>query len=87
VNFSAKLGPENEQFASLTPLEPRLSKKLVEPLSHLLTTTRATSLLYECISTITSGMADQVNLLKVCAEKLKRFLEDPDQNRECPISG
>lgn len=42
-------------FAVLTPLEPRLIKKLVRPLTNLIQTTTAMSLLYECISGIIQG--------------------------------
>ena len=42
-------------FAVLTPLEPRLVKKLVRPLTKILRETSAMSLLYECISGIIQG--------------------------------
>ncbi len=42
-------------FAVLTPLEPRLVKKLVRPLTKLIQETTAMSLLYECISGIIQG--------------------------------
>lgn len=42
-------------FAILTPLEPRLVKKLVRPLTSLIKKTTAMSLLYECISGIIQG--------------------------------
>lgn len=42
-------------FAILTPLEPRLAKKLVRPLTNLIHTTEAMSLLYECINGIIQG--------------------------------
>lgn len=42
-------------FATLTPLEPRLIKKLVRPLTNLIRSTTAMSLLYECISGIIQG--------------------------------
>ncbi|KAI9018737.1 adaptin N terminal region-domain-containing protein [Phycomyces nitens] len=73
-------------FASLTPLEPRLIKKLLHPLTSLIQTTPATSLLYECIYTVISGgfleaAGDSSHALAAtCTNKLRRFLEDPDQN-------
>ncbi|ORX94199.1 Adaptor protein complex AP-3 delta subunit [Basidiobolus meristosporus CBS 931.73] len=80
-------------FAALTPLEPRLAKKLVAPIKSLIQTTPAMSLLYECIQTVISGgmltlnsesgeasSASDVALAALCASKLKKFLEDPDQN-------
>jgi AP-3 complex subunit delta len=42
-------------FAVLTPLEPRLVKKLVRPLTSLIKSTTAMSLLYECINGIIQG--------------------------------
>ena len=42
-------------FAVLTPVEPRLVKKLVRPLTKILRETSAMSLLYECISGIIQG--------------------------------
>ncbi|KAK0109561.1 AP-3 complex subunit delta [Cadophora gregata] len=42
-------------FAILTPLEPRLVKKLLPPLTSLIRTTPAMSLLYECINGIIQG--------------------------------
>ncbi|KAL8772233.1 MAG: hypothetical protein Q9203_001800 [Teloschistes exilis] len=42
-------------FATLTPLEPRLVKKLLPPLANLIRTTPAMSLLYECINGIIQG--------------------------------
>ncbi|RDL41393.1 AP-3 complex subunit delta [Venustampulla echinocandica] len=42
-------------FATLTPLEPRLVKKLLPPLTSIIRTTPAMSLLYECINGIIQG--------------------------------
>lgn len=42
-------------FATLTPLEPRLTKKLLPPLTKIIRETAAMSLLYECISGIIQG--------------------------------
>ncbi|GAA5805666.1 adaptin N terminal region-domain-containing protein [Helicostylum pulchrum] len=73
-------------FASLTPLEPRLIKKLLPPLASLIQTTLAMSLLYECIYTVITGgfleaAGDSGNALAAtCTNKLRKFLEDPDQN-------
>lgn len=72
-------------FASLTPLEPRLVKKLVPRITTIISTTPAMSLLYECIHTIIiGGMLAQPGtgdeLAYVCVEKLAGFLTDTDQN-------
>ncbi|CAJ2507862.1 Uu.00g090480.m01.CDS01 [Anthostomella pinea] len=42
-------------FATLTPLEPRLARKLLPPLTEIIRTTPAMSLLYECINGIIQG--------------------------------
>ena len=47
-------------FGSLAPEEPRLSRKLAEPLANLINTTSSKSLLYECINTVIVGLTDQV---------------------------
>ncbi|GAA5914851.1 hypothetical protein JCM6882_007820 [Rhodosporidiobolus microsporus] len=71
-------------FAVLTREEPRLVKKLVPPLTELIETTPAMSLLYECIQTsIVGGMLNGPEgeaLATTCVEKLGSFLEDVDQN-------
>ncbi|KAJ3272492.1 hypothetical protein HDU76_010907, partial [Blyttiomyces sp. JEL0837] len=80
-------------FGALTPLEPRLTKKLISPITSLIQSTNAMSLLYECIHTvITGGMLtpeptgsevdnkEDSALAKLCVSKLKLFVEDPDQN-------
>ncbi|XP_075250046.1 AP-3 complex subunit delta-1-like isoform X2 [Convolutriloba macropyga] len=74
-------------FGALTPLEPRLGRKLVEPLTNLIHSTSAMSLLYECINTvvavlisISSGLPQHNSSIQLCVEKLKILIEDNDQN-------
>eukprot|EP00761_Pharyngomonas_kirbyi_P012792 gb/GECH01012819.1/.p1 GENE.gb/GECH01012819.1/~~gb/GECH01012819.1/.p1 ORF type:complete len:1117 (+),score=330.82 gb/GECH01012819.1/:1-3351(+) len=67
-------------FASLTPIEPRLGKKLVEPMTSIINSTPAKSLLYECLNTVTTGMLDHVSVVRLAVDKLKTFVMDPDQN-------
>ncbi|KAG9012942.1 AP-3 complex subunit delta [Tulasnella sp. JGI-2019a] len=71
-------------FGSLTPLEPRLVKKLQTPITDLINTTAAISLLYECVRTCIIGNLFQGSsghsLAKTCVNKLAVFLDDPDQN-------
>ncbi|TPX42933.1 hypothetical protein SeMB42_g03760 [Synchytrium endobioticum] len=79
-------------FAALAPIEPRLVKKLIPPITNLIQTTPAVSLLYECVLTlITGGMIlppsddpeverHELSLTNLCVTKLKAFVEDPDQN-------
>lgn len=67
-------------FGALAPHEPRLAKKLVEPMANLIQTTPAKSLLYECLVTVTKGMSKHMTVVKLAVEKLKMFVEDSDQN-------
>jgi len=74
-------------FSSLTPLEPRLGKKLIEPLTNLIHSTSAMSLLYECINTviavlisISSGLPNHNASIQLCVQKLRILIEDSDQN-------
>ncbi|CAH4030802.1 unnamed protein product [Pieris brassicae] len=74
-------------FGALTPLEPRLGKKLIEPLTNLIHSTSAMSLLYECINTviavlisISSGMPGHTASVQLCVQKLRILIEDSDQN-------
>ncbi|XP_032581411.1 AP-3 complex subunit delta isoform X1 [Drosophila sechellia] len=74
-------------FGALTPLEPRLGKKLIEPLTNLIHSTSAMSLLYECINTviavlisISSGMPNHSASIQLCVQKLRILIEDSDQN-------
>ncbi|OQR74719.1 AP-3 complex subunit delta-1 isoform X2-like [Tropilaelaps mercedesae] len=74
-------------FGALTPLEPRLGKKLIEPLTNLIHSTSAMSLLYECINTviavlisISSGLPSHSASIQLCVQKLRVLIEDSDQN-------
>ncbi|KAK3118037.1 AP-3 complex subunit delta [Paratrimastix pyriformis] len=64
----------------LLPIEPRLPKKLVDPLTNLITTTHAKSLQYECINTVVMGCTEFLPLVRLCVDKLKEFVEHQDQN-------
>ncbi|KAI9888311.1 MAG: AP-3 complex subunit delta [Vezdaea aestivalis] len=69
-------------FAQLCPLEPRLVRKLLPPLTSIIKTTPAMSLLYECINGIIqggildgtdkTGEGDEVATL--CVEKLRGMI-------------
>ncbi|KAI0368886.1 Ap3d1 protein [Pilatotrama ljubarskyi] len=71
-------------FGTLTPYEPRLVKKLQPPITDLISTTSAISLLYECVRTcIIGGMLQGYSgnqLARTCVTKLAGFLQDRDQN-------
>ncbi|KAJ6469611.1 Adaptor protein complex AP-3 delta subunit [Mycena vitilis] len=71
-------------FGSLSPYEPRLVRKLQPPITELISTTPAISLLYECVHTcIIGGMLQGPSgdsLARMCVSKLAAFIEDADQN-------
>nr|XP_023397033.1 LOW QUALITY PROTEIN: AP-3 complex subunit delta-1 [Loxodonta africana] len=74
-------------FGDLTPLDPRLGKKLIEPLPNLIHSTSAMSLLYECVNTViavlislSSGMPNHSASIQLCVQKLRILIEDSDQN-------
>lgn len=67
-------------LGALCPLEPRLAKKLTDPLSNIISTTPAKSLLYECINTATTGINENKQLMELCTEKLRSFVAEPDPN-------
>ncbi|KAK5993180.1 AP-3 complex subunit delta [Cladobotryum mycophilum] len=68
-------------FATLTPLEPRLVRKLLPPLTNIIRTTPAMSLLYECINGIIQGgilgSADDAGtdeIATLCVNKLRGMI-------------
>ena len=76
-------------FSILTPLEPRLIKKLLPPLTQLIRTTPAMSLLYECINGIiqggvlegTEGAREGDEIALLCVQKLRGMIViDGDPN-------
>lgn len=76
-------------FGSLTPLEPRIGEKIIQPLENLAHSTSAMSVLYETISTIMAILASPGCKLtktrasayrQLCVQKLRIFIEDTDQN-------
>lgn len=78
-------------MASLVPEEPRLARKLLEPLATIIQNTPAKSLLYECIQTVTTCLLytqktggqqpkNVAAVVRLCNVHLRRYIEDPDQN-------
>ena len=78
-------------LGSLVPEEPRLARKLLEPLANIVRSTKAKSLLYEAIHTITlclpycrkndgSMPATVPEIVMLCAQTLRDFVEQADQN-------
>lgn len=78
-------------FATLTPLEPRLVKKLAPALTNLINTTMAMSVLYECVSGIiqggilegVQGIREGDEIAELCVSKLCGMVTvEGDPNRE-----
>ncbi|GLJ10009.1 hypothetical protein SUGI_0120040 [Cryptomeria japonica] len=67
-------------FGVLAPLEPRLAKKIVEPLCEHMHKTVAKSLLFECIRTVILGLTDHSGAVKLAMEKLKDLMQEDDPN-------
>lgn len=78
-------------MGSLVPQEPRLARKLLEPLATIIQNTAAKSLQYECIHTLTLALpftkkADGTEsrnvpgIVRLCSDQLRQFIDDPDQN-------
>ncbi|KAF2280722.1 AP-3 complex subunit delta [Westerdykella ornata] len=69
-------------FATLTPLEPRLIKKLLPPLTKIMKETSAMSLLYECINGIiqggileaVEGTSEGEEVARLCVGKLRGMM-------------
>lgn len=64
-----------------------MGKKLIEPLTNLIHSTSAMSLLYECVNTViavlislSSGMPNHSASIQLCVQKLRILIEDSDQN-------
>mmetsp|Transcript_13321 Transcript_13321/g.28903 ORF Transcript_13321/g.28903 Transcript_13321/m.28903 type:complete len:1049 (+) Transcript_13321:206-3352(+) len=78
-------------LGSLVPEEPRLARKLLDPLSNIVKSTHAKSLLYEAVYAITlclpyvkkSNGSQPSNfpvVIDLCVDTLRNFVSDPDQN-------
>ena len=78
-------------LGSLVPEEPRLARKLLDPLATIIQNTTAKSLQYECINTITAALphsrredgTEHKNMhaiIGLCSDYLKGFIEDKDPN-------
>lgn len=81
------------KFATLTPLEPRLVRKLLPPLTEIIQTTPAMSLLYECINGIIQGgilgsgddSSGKEEIALLCVNKLRSMIMvDGDPNCKLP---
>lgn len=78
-------------MTALVAEEPRLARKLLEPLATIIQNTGAKSLKYECIHAITEALPHSKRedgseprnysaVIKLCSDYLRGFIEDNDQN-------
>jgi len=81
-------------MSSLVTEEPRLARKILDPLTSIVQTTHAKSLLYECIHAITVALPFSMKddgtqskaipgVVALCVSKLREFVQDVDQNLKC----
>ncbi|CAE7456445.1 Ap3d1 [Symbiodinium natans] len=67
-------------FQLLSPLEPRLPAKLVEPLTNILNNTKAQSVEFEAIRCVVRSMPEGTAIVALAIEKLQAFLNSSDRN-------
>lgn len=78
-------------LGSLVSEEPRLARKLLEPMATIIRSTGAKSLQFECIFTVTEALphtrredgtetANAAAVVRLCSDYLRGFVEDSDQN-------
>ncbi|PON99255.1 Adaptor protein complex AP-3, delta subunit [Trema orientale] len=67
-------------FAKLALLEPRLAKRVVEPICDHMRRTGAKSLVFECIRTVVTSFTDYESAVKLAVVKIREFLVEDDPN-------
>ncbi|CAA3023238.1 AP-3 complex subunit delta [Olea europaea subsp. europaea] len=67
-------------FAKLAPLEPRLAKRIVEPICEHLRRTGSKSLAFECVNTIVTSLSEHEPAVKLAIMKIQEFLLENDPN-------
>ncbi|KAK9278689.1 hypothetical protein L1049_028263 [Liquidambar formosana] len=67
-------------FAKLVQLEPRLAKRVVEPICEHMARTGAKSLMFECVRTIVTSLAEYESAVKHAVVKIRELLIDDDPN-------
>ncbi|XP_071691273.1 AP-3 complex subunit delta [Rutidosis leptorrhynchoides] len=67
-------------FAKLAKLEPRLAKKVVEPICDHMKRSEAKSLVFECVRTVLGSFHEYEFAVKLAVAKVKEFLLDSDLN-------
>ncbi|XP_022766000.1 AP-3 complex subunit delta [Durio zibethinus] len=67
-------------FAKLAPLEPRLAKRVVEPICDHMRRTGAKSLVFECVRTVVTSLIENDSAVRLAVGKVREFLVDEDPN-------
>lgn len=70
-------------FSKLAPLEPRLGKRIVEPVCDHMRRSGAKSLVFECVRTVLTCFSDDGDYdsaVNLAVAKVKEFLADQDPN-------
>ncbi|KAF5734003.1 hypothetical protein HS088_TW16G00444 [Tripterygium wilfordii] len=67
-------------FSKFAPLEPRIAKRVVEPICEHMRRTGAKSLLFECVRTVVSSLTGYESAVKLAVAKIREFLVDEDPN-------
>ncbi|CAA0279567.1 unnamed protein product [Arabidopsis thaliana] len=67
-------------FAKLALIEPRLGKKVAEPICEHMRRTVAKSLVFECVRTVVSSLSDNEAAVKLAVAKIREFLVEDDPN-------
>ncbi|MCL7048091.1 hypothetical protein MKW94_011745 [Papaver nudicaule] len=68
-------------FSKLAPLEPRLAKRIVDPIGEHMKRTSSKSLMFECIRTVVTCLTEYEVILKLAVEKIRDcFLSDNDDD-------
>ncbi|XP_027342356.1 AP-3 complex subunit delta [Abrus precatorius] len=67
-------------FGKLAPLEPRLGKRIVEPVCEHMRRSGAKSLIFECVRTVLTSLSDYESAVKLAVSKVRELLVDEDPN-------
>ncbi|XWS50749.1 hypothetical protein CRYUN_Cryun12cG0114000 [Craigia yunnanensis] len=67
-------------FAKLASLEPRLAKRVVEPICDHMRRTGAKSLVFECVRTVVTSLSENDSAVRLAVGKVREFLVDEDPN-------
>ncbi|KAK4773392.1 hypothetical protein SAY87_028411 [Trapa incisa] len=67
-------------FTKLAAIEPRVAKRIVEPVCDHMRRTGAKSLMFECIRTVVSSLSEYEIALKLAVSKIRELLVDEDAN-------